>query len=304
MDARLLVAFALAVVSSLACDGSALEPIAFPKRAYLGETVSFAISSDSTDIAESNKGHDVSKENVEIRVTDPGTNAFVTVVPRSVVAGSSATGTAYSEQKGVSEISIATFDLPQTLPAPFVVPGTVWLTAHRVPGGALVGGTAEVHVLGPASQGSGMTSFHPFGSENQLQPRPSLRVRANGSAFDGAWVIGSIQFEITYPSSVTNPRAFARLRAAKGVAFAKEIAPGQARVLVVDPRGFHLPAQPDTGLLGGGPFVDIIFNQSAPFTTSEFTISNLLVTDLDGGVLIDNSGNSSSFFQLYARANQ
>lgn len=34
-------------LASLACDSGTLNPIAFPMRAYAGETVSFAISSDS-----------------------------------------------------------------------------------------------------------------------------------------------------------------------------------------------------------------------------------------------------------------
>jgi hypothetical protein len=288
------------------CDSGTQAPIAFPARAYVGETVSFAVSTDSVSIPEVNKSHDISKENVEIRLTDPNdASQFVVVTPRSVIAGASATGTSFSEQNGVAELSIATFDVPQTLPSSFVIPGTLWLTAHRLPGGELVGGTVELEIVGPASEGSGPTSFHPFGAENQLQPRPSLRVRALWPGFDSAWVIGSVQFEISYPASVSNPRAFARLQAAKGLAFAKDVAAGSARILVVDPRGFQLPAPIGADdELGGGPFVDIIFGQSQPFTASEFTISNLLVTDLDGNVLVDNPGDASGFFRLYARANQ
>jgi hypothetical protein len=73
--------------------------------------------------------------------------------------------------------------------------------------------------------------------------------------------------------------------------------------MLVDPLGLRVRASSSWG-----PFVDVVFDQSAPFEPTSFTIENLLVTDLNGAPLVDrreaNPDDSGTYFLLYARANQ
>lgn len=312
MRARLIVALLFFVLLASACDRIAQQPYPFPKRAYLGETISIAIDTDSLYVG--SKNFTLSSENVRIQLWDQGSDATFNLTPRGVITSATALGTKASEQDGATEISVAVFDLPSTLPAGFSTPPSdVWVMTLLYPSMEYVDGNVfpTVRILGPASQGDGATTFYPglpeipTAIEARLEPLPALRLRAKRPQFQHTWTIGSIQFEVVYPSSVSSPRAYSKITAAGALAYATGISTGRARVVLVDPKGFKLNAggAPPTAL-GPGPFVDIAFNQSAPFSTSNFDIENLLVTDVNGNVLIDDPGNSEEYFELYARANQ
>jgi hypothetical protein len=302
----------LAVLLTSACDQSVVQPIPFPKRAYLGETVSVAIDTDSAHVGA--KHFTLSSKNVRIQLWDTVTEATHDVVPRAVITSTTALGTTASEQDGATELTVVVFDLPTTLPLGFNSPPTsLWIYPVFFPSGAAINTSVSpiIEILGPASEGDGPTTFYPGlpefspAIEKRLEPLPALRLRARRPQFLPSWTIGSIEFEISYPSAVSNPRAYSKITAARALAFATTIGPGRARVVLVDPIGFKLNAiTGSTTVLGAGPFIDLVFDQAAPFSASGFDIENLVVTTVDGTVLIDDPGNSEEFFELYFRANQ
>jgi hypothetical protein len=303
-----LATLSLLALAAAACDHAAQQPIAFPKRAYLGETISTAIDTDFGLIAA--KEFTLSSENVRIQLMDQVTEATYVVTPRAVILGSSAPGTSSAEYDGLVEVSVAVFDLPSTLPAGFTAPPSdVWIIPLHHPSGEPIDPYLfpTLRILGPAAQGEGATTFVPLTSppdwtlpiEKKLEPLPSLRIQAVNTKFPAAWAIGGIQFDVVYPASVSNPRAYARNTTARGLAHANDVATRRARVMLVDPIELELKLSAPKG-----PFVDIVFDQSAPFATVDFDIENLIVTDVNGNVLVDDAGNSEEYFLLYARANQ
>jgi len=307
---RLFSALLLFALFSAACDQNASQPIAFSRRAYLGETISLPISSDSAFTF--GNTFTLSKENVVIRLWDQGTDATYDVAPRAVVVGTSAAGTLTSEQDGATEVSIAIFDLPSTLPPGFdPLPSSVRLIPLLLPGmTSLISNVSwypTLEILGNAAAGEGPTVFYPGppAAELQLEALPSLRLRARRPQFHHSWTIGSVAFEVKLlNAAVSNPRAYARITASRALAYATPIAADRIRVILVDPVGFKLVVTSSPSVLGSGPFVDVVFDQSAPFSASDFEIENLVVTRLDGTILINDPGNSEEFFELYVRANQ
>jgi hypothetical protein len=314
MQAKLFAPIALLALAILGCDQVVDQPIAFPKRAYLGETVSVAIDTDASVPLPGGKAYTLSRENVRIQLWDQITNETTEIVPRAVALGTTPLATTAGEADGASEVSIAVFDLPTTLPPGFSpLPAAVWIVPLFFPGlteiNPLMYPTLEI--LGPPSQGEGATTFFPSppefappAIEARLEPLPALRVMAKQAKFPSAWAIGSIQFEVAYPTSlVANPRAYAKTTVARAFAHAEDLSPGRARTMLVDPLGLRLR---DSGT--AGPFVDIVFDQSAPFEAAAFDIENLLVTDLNGTPLVDRReavpDDSETYFTLYVRANQ
>jgi hypothetical protein len=292
-----------------ACDHGSNVPIAFPKRAYLGETVATAIDTDSSLIPAWGKNYALSSENVRIQLMDVLTEETQILTPRAVMVGSSVSGTAFTEYEGTTEVSIAVFDLPATLPEDFTEPPSdVWVIPVFYP--SLQPIALEMYsalrILGPANEGEGSTTFVPHQGppefalpiEKKLEPLPALRIRAKTTQFPAGWAIGAVQFDVTYPASVSNPRAYGRNKAARALAHAGNVATGRARVILVDPIELELKDS-----AARGPFVDIVFDQSAPFAASSFHIENLIVTSVDGAVLVNDPGNSEEFFLMYARAN-
>jgi hypothetical protein len=157
-----------------ACDQAAQQPIAFPKRAYLGETVSVAIDTDSRWIG--SKKFTLSKENVVIQLWDQQTQQTHNVVPRAVIVGSAG---------------------PDALPQGFTTPPSlVWIYPLFYPpvqppvlepiNESMF---PELQILGPAVQGSGPTTFVPSVNpptdmaERTLEPLPALRLRARRPQF-------------------------------------------------------------------------------------------------------------------------
>jgi hypothetical protein len=310
----LFASMAAALPIGMGCDQLASQPIPFPKRAYLGETVSVAIDTDSS-LAVPGKNHTLSRENVRIQISDQTTSATSDLImPRAVVLGSSSLGTANGEAKGASEVTIAVFDLPATLPNGFSpLPTEVWIAAVY-PDGTEINALLfpSLEIIGEASEGHGPTTFLPSppdyappAAELTLEPLPALRVMAKAMKFPVSWAIGAIQFDVVYETDkVDNPRAYAKTTVAKGYARASEVAPDRARVMVVDPQGLRIRDS-----ASAGPFVDIVFDQLAPFATGDFVIENLLVTNLDGVALVDLraeniTDTSATYFNLFARANQ
>jgi hypothetical protein len=164
MRTMLLVSVPFLALATLACDQISDQPIPFPKRAYLGETVSVAIDTDSSAPVLGSKKYTLSRENVRIQLWDTATDEKITLTPRAVVLGASPLGTALGEASGASEVSIAVFDLPTTLPAGFSTPpSTVWIVPLDHPSGTEINSFIFpiLEILGPAAQGDGPTVFYP-----------------------------------------------------------------------------------------------------------------------------------------------
>ena len=88
MRATLFFPLLLLVLLASACDQVAQQPIPFPKRAYLGETVSIAIDSDTQWVVGA-RNFTLSKENVRIQLYDVATDATYDIVPRAIVSDNS-----------------------------------------------------------------------------------------------------------------------------------------------------------------------------------------------------------------------
>jgi hypothetical protein len=324
--AQILLALCLlgpGLLSLAACQrqGSGGRPIAWPSRAYVGETVAVAIDSNEIPILELAERHNASPGNVIMRLInldDPGNP--VEIPPRAVIAGGAGRVTHWAEARPGTEVTVAIFDLPDMLGFPTGFPATVEI--HTLIDGVILGNlpAARLTVLGSAAEGTGPLEFYPTPAlvpggvllEESLAPRPAIRLRAlQGTPLDLTWdendtAIGGLEFEIVYPPSVASPDPIPAAEAERGTTLVRPVAEGRAHVLLVDPRGFQLV---ETGLgpgnpIGTGPFLDVAFDKSAPFAASEFEIRNLYVTDLDGNVLLDDRGNdSTTFFHVYARSN-
>jgi hypothetical protein len=314
---RFAVSIAFGLV--LGCNQPVGQPIVYPHRAYLGETISVAIDTDHSPVQ--GRNYTLSGDNVRIQITDTVTNATATLVPRAIVLGANPLNTPLGEQQGTTEVSIAVFDLPTELPpdpstdpaTPFsALPTTVTVFAVFHPDLTVINPQMypTLEILGPAEEGQGPTTFFPSPPdfapppiEVALEPLPALRVAAKTLKFPSTWSIGSIQFDVVYNTAlVGNPRAYAKTMVAKAYARAVDVSPGRARAMLVDPQGLELRAS-----AARGPFVDIVFDKTAPFETADFSIEDLLVSDVDGNVLVDmrtGTDLSSTYFTLYARANQ
>lgn len=120
MKIRPFVALFLSALLAAACDQVAQEPIAFPNRAYLGETISVAIGSDHPQM--STNTFTLSTENLRIQLWDQATDATLDLALRALVTGSSSLGTtsAGTEQRrsrSPSSISFASDCGPHPLRA-------------------------------------------------------------------------------------------------------------------------------------------------------------------------------------------
>jgi hypothetical protein len=324
---RLRAALSLAGLILLAlpaCQNEGLggRPIAWPNRAYVGETVAVAVDSNEITGLEHVERHTASPANVMLRLIhldDPGN--FVEIAPRSVIVGAAGRVTPWAQERAGTEVAVAIFDIPETLAFPTGYPATVEIRP-RIDGvlQPLGAPRARVTVLGPSTEGQGPLVFFPTPGlvpggvllEESLAPRPALRLRAlEGTALDLTWdendtVIAGLEFELVYPAAVENPDPIPAAEAERGTTLLRPVSEGRAHVLLVHPRGFRLE---DKGLgsgqpIGTGPFLDVAFDKLAAFSAHEFEIRNLYVTDPDGNVLLDDRGNdSTSFFHLYVRNN-
>ena len=110
-------------------------------------------------------------------------------------------------------------------------------------------------------------------------------VRANGGAegFEDDWVIGGVEFDLQYLACMGNPRVFPDSDASRGVA-------------VLGPPGCGAPWFTSAG---EGPFIEIALDRQGPVVCTKLTpivfkVENLLVTDVNGEVLLDRRGEGDS----------
>lgn len=252
--------------------------------------------------------HDASTENVIIRLSDNATATTYDITPRTIL--DSALGNAVAESS--TGVTIAVFDLPDraTLPAAIVLPATVTLTAIRLPADVPLYSGAfasypQLEILGDETLGNGPTDFWPFVDTGDAEAPPSLRFQGKLNTFPTDQAIGALQFELVYPLTVSNPRAFVLGEAEHAAVSVSPSGLGRLRVVVIhpSPTGFVLPTSFSPTSLGAGPFLDVSFDKTAPFGTSDFTVENLIVNAPDGTVLVDLVGDSTSYFTLHARRN-
>jgi hypothetical protein len=158
--------------------------------------------------------------------------------------------------------------------------------------------------------------------DERFGPKPALRLRPlagagtpaqPGFAFD--WVIGSIEFDLTYKhDKVSAPVAFTATNAVNGTAVVGPSTPldvddSVAHVVLMDPKGFTLPELHPWAVSGGageGPVLEIAFDKLTQFGTGDFAIENLVVTKLDGTIQVDLRGETGSgaYFQTIAVASE
>jgi len=171
----------------------------------------------------------------------------------------------------------------------------------------------------------------------RLQPKrddPDTTTEVEGPFYEGMGTIGSIEFDFEYSSLCNHtPRVYPANDASNALAYAGPFTftgtgyRYAGHVVIVDPKGINVAfeeSQPptiirDETLAGTGPIIDIAFNDNVAYTcdiTEEsppntiWKVSNLLVTALDGTVLVDESGvlvldtpedpSSDAAFRMYA----
>jgi len=322
---RLALALLLLAVPKSACmpgnePGELAEPSLWPDRAYLGETIAMPITTNNLPgfpFFEPLEQHDATTSNVQLRIKDAD-GIDVDFTPRAVLTGAPGAATEVGPTGGGATVTFALLDLPETTYpsanfdfSSYPVDRQVTIIYDGVAGAA-----ATLSILGPETdtRAKGPKFFQDFATglplDQALTPRPVLRLRAHGPTSCSSpklplpsGTIGGMEFEIEYPSVVSNPDPIPTAEAGRATATATVIATGRARVLLLDPDGFQLPDA--TGCSSGtGPFLDIAFTKSDEFAAGDFTIRNLYVTDVDGVPIVDDRGSGSTeYFDLIVRNN-
>jgi hypothetical protein len=222
----------------------------------------------------------------------------VEFAPRSVFDASLSRAAIREQTNTGAVITVAVFDVP-VLPLCISPPAEVtFRLVHDGQLHPLAVGTYRVRsgTDGQASVFSSPQENLTSGLEVLFAPRPALRLRAlvgDGGAttpgFAAGWKIGSIQFDLEYPSdALSNPVAFSTAQGARGtvvVGPSTDVVAGRkrARVVLLDAEGFHLPpAVAGDGTAGHGPILEIVFDKSDDFSGTDFDIENLVVSVLNG----------------------
>jgi hypothetical protein len=199
------------------------------------------------------------------------------------------------------------------------------------PGAPIEFASSELRITGESGRSNPIASaLHPAtGAElfpallSELGPRRMIRLRAKRatageSGFpDGLAAISGIQFDLDYPTSCVGAGlqrpvdAFAATEAAGstllvGPPRVLDATTSRSSVVLVNPAGFELRASDglfsDASAIGEGPLIDLVFEPlQAPcnFTANSIAIRNLVVTGLDGAVLVSGPANSSDYFRRY-----
>ncbi|MCC6639925.1 MAG: hypothetical protein IT386_02035 [Deltaproteobacteria bacterium] len=229
--------------------------------------------------------------NVTIQIEDPGGTWTAPLPLRGVFTSRTHPGSQAASAFPGGELSVAVFDLPNEtqIPVTLTYPAAVWVRA-TISGASLAPRVATLTLLGAGA--SPAVLWPDPGTD--LPSRPMVRLRplkgAGGFAAGPASpLIAGLEFEIEYPSTVANPSVFPATEAVYATALVGPgSASGRARVVIVDPKGFRL-ADPITGdRAGEGPLVDVVFGtKTGAFTSSQFKIWSLFVTDVNGNVVLD-----------------
>ena len=171
--------------------------------------------------------------------------------------------------------------------------------------------------------------------QEDLESQRMIRLRGKRGAqgqmfYEGQPPIGALEFDLEYLTvCARNMRAYPSTDAANATAiigppteyFSRET----VHVVMVDPKGIEIPflqdlppyITTDPTLAGQGPFIDLAFDEDPMWDCdsmipdpSYWTISNLLVTDLSGDVILERSGevpvdttdapDSNAVLRLYA----
>jgi len=228
---------------------------------------------------------------VTLQLEDPGGAWSVPLGVRGVFSSRAHPGSQAAVGSPGAELSVAVFDLPNEtqIPVALTYPATVRVRAV-ISGGSVSPRVATLTLLGAGA--SPATLWPEPGSD--LATRPMVRLRplegAGGfAAGGGAPLIAGLEFEIEYPPAVGSPSVFPATEAAFATALVGPgSASGRARVVIVDPKGFRLKDPSHADRAGEGPLVDVVFGtKTGAFTSSQFKIWNLFVTDVNGNVVLD-----------------
>jgi hypothetical protein len=292
-------------LSSLACQvTSGINPLVWNQDAHLGETVAMPFASNGIYQYplvpdESGSGTPglnvsrVSKENVTVRLKVNSTT-YVEVAPDAVIESSASRSSEYASLFPGTWMTMVVFTVPANLP--ITPPKTVGVSVK-------VDGINDVWPGGSISIADGTigTPTNFYAPLDQLENPPMLRVRSRTGTgkFPTDCVIGSIQFDLAYPSSVADPAAYVNSEAYLAMVRAYPTGSGTARVVLVSPDGFTLPDPDGNGVSGTGPIIDIAFTKNAPFAVTDFHLNNLVVTNTDGSTCVNQPNqDSTAAFQL------
>ncbi len=158
--------------------------------------------------------------------------------------------------------------------------------------------------------------------DDALQPQTMIRLRAvhddgipapkrPGFGAVPGQEIGAIEFWLTYSEDcMENLRVYPNSEAVGAIAMLGPVGGGgdwtSQKVVLVDPAGFSLDRPVailvDGDPAGEGPLLDLAFDWIASCEdpleqiTNQVSYTGLLVTDLDGEVLIDQAGSANEFF--------
>ena len=276
------VALSAGVALSLGCNP--LSPLGgtalFPTEARLGAasctpckgaTIAFSIDSNYAPATDSAEHHGawsqsvagVVTSNVTLQLEDPGGAWTAPLTVRGVFSSRTQPGSQAALAFPGAEISVALFDLPNEtqIPVTLTYPATVRVRAV-ISGPSVPPRVAALTLLGAGA------------SPAVFWPEP---------------LIAGLEFEIEYPPTVANPSVFLATEAVYATALVGPgSASGRTRVVIVDPKGFRLGDPINEDRAGEGPLVDVVFGtKTGAFTSSQFRIWSLFVTDVNGNVVLD-----------------
>lgn len=264
-----------------------------------GATIAFSIDSNYAPATDSAEHHGawsqsvagVVTSNVTLQLEDPGGAWTAPLTVRGVFSSRTQPGSQAALAFPGAEISVAVFDLPNEtqIPVTLTYPATVWVRAV-ISGPSVPPRVAALTLLGA---GASPAVFWPEPGTD-LASRPMVRLRplkgAGGfAAGPSAPLIAGLEFEIEYPPTVANPSVFLATEAVYATALVGPgSASGRTRVVIVDPKGFRLGDPINEDRAGEGPLVDVVFGtKTGAFTSSQFRIWSLFVTDVNGNVVLD-----------------
>ena len=319
MRANGFVLLLLLLSASTACNqsqGSNVSPRVLPAIARLGDTVQVGLSADIALMPDEFRSFDLDTNNVTVELVQVGNGATATVNAKAVFDTTPGRATHIGRDEPGITITTVVFDVPTDLASHgFTFPSTVTVeplrlgqSIHAPPGGTY-GAFVDLATLEILGSGGAPTAYWPTGIEDDLGPRPALRLRATGNFPSGVNQdrVGSLQFDLVVPPGLGTPHVVPQREASAAAVATSQVGTDRYRIVVVHPGpdGFQVAptlwgSAPD---LGEGPLLDITFDTGG-FIAADFGIEDLYVGSPSGAELVNEVGDSSAYFVRIARANQ
>ncbi len=306
-----------------------------------GTTVTWVIDSNYFPMADDYERFDLHRNNLQVRITDDAAVPQwgpVTIPTRAVFELRPAAWSKRNEEWKGAFVTVTMFDLPSvssmgssfdTVLASEGYPQAATLEL-RTSGGALLGSSSTFQIQGEAGKPNPIMDalvepdfVFSLEERRMIRVRPTRAVGAFDETLFSGVTLGSIEFDLEWnPDCGSGISAFAQSEAHLGTTLVGPTqslnggATKRAHVVYLDPKGFTLAflgsgVGGDVSVAGEGPVLDLLFapddppgNTCTPINpTEDFTVKNLVVSNLAGATVINDaaspSNDSTSKFTYY-----